>query len=764
MMTFERTRSRGALCALATLSACAPMMSPAVIADGSAIEAMVDGHAERDAAPVDASPTDAVADGAVDVVADSAVDAAPPRGTIEVIAGSGSTGFLDGVGDAARFSGPSGAALIDGGRTIVVADTFNALLRTIDAATGAVRTVAGRTQVQSVVDGVGDAARFQSPRAMVASSDGATIYLADGPTVRRVDTRSWAVTTLAGTAGMAGYVDGSGATTRLGFLLHSFALSADERTLYIADRSNRVLRTLDVSAAPMTGEVRTIAGARYTGADVHADGIGPAVRFSGLGGILREGDTLYVVDTFNHVLRAVDLRTMEVRTLAGRVGAAGVEDGAATEATFDAPQSLTSDGAALYVTSFQGLLRRVSLTDLRTTTVLGVYDEVFSRDGDSMSARLGVAFGPPLFDRARSLLFFSDRDASSFRAVDSRTYTIHTLAGAKDVGFVRDGVAAQARFDGATDLAVTADGSTAYVVDGGGRTVRAIDLRAGVVRTLAGSSGAAMSVDGAVGIARFGAPSGLALDESGARLFVSDARFHVLRAIDLRAGTVQTLAGDATSSAGSVDGVGAAARFSGPTRLCVIGSTLYVADSGNRSLRSVQIDTGAVATVLAGGAVVASMDGALSVARVRAVSGLACDAAARRVYLSDASGHTVRVVDLEAQTLRTIAGRDGTSGPADGPAADALFRGPRGLALSARGDALIVADQGNHSVRRVDLGTMTVQTILGNPARSGGLVYGRAFAIRDATLYSPTALSRVGRDLLLLGEDALYLARPEDAL
>ena len=245
-------------------------------------------------APMDGSmPTlDAGEDAALDVALEGAYDAAndgsadsatPARDTVELIAGSTATGFADGVGAAARFSGPSGAVLSADGATMYVADTFNALLRTIDVATGATRTVAGRLQVQSVVDGVGAAARFQSPRAMAITNDGATLYVADGPTVRRVDTRSWSVTTIAGTAGMSGYVDGAGATVRLGFLLHSFALSDDERTLYIADRSNRVLRALDVSAAPMTGEVRTVAGTRYTGADVHADGVGAAARFSGLG-------------------------------------------------------------------------------------------------------------------------------------------------------------------------------------------------------------------------------------------------------------------------------------------------------------------------------------------------------------------------------------------------------------------------------------------------------------------------------------------------
>lgn len=779
--------NRKMLSALALLSAADCAQPPPTVDDASmeaAAEAAVAADVRDDQRTEDAPSVmdvqDSATEDAADAVAtevasdvlmqgdaaDAGTDVGPtPRGTVEVVAGSTSTGYLDGVGAQARFSGPSGAALSPDGRTMYVADTFNSLLRVIDIPTGATRTVAGRLQVQSVVDGTGADARFQSPRAMVLTADGSTLYLADGPTIRRVDTRTFSVTTLAGTAGMSGYADGRGADVRFGFLLHSLALSADERTLYIADRSNRVLRTLDVTAAPMMGEVRTVAGTRYTGPEVHADGVGPAARFSGLGGILRIGGTLYVADTFNHVLRAVDLATMTVRTITGRPGVAGIEDGPANEATFDAPQSLATDGSALFVTSFQGILRRVSLADLRTSTPLGVFEEVFPRDGDARSARLGVAFGPPICDATRRVLYFNDRDASSVRAINLDTYAITTVAGAQDVRFVRDGAAVEARFDGASEIVVTADGSRAYTADSNGRTVREIDLRARTVRTLAGAFASAGNTDGAFEDARFGAPSGLALDESNGRLFVSDSRFNTIRVLDLRRSRVSTLAGDGAAPAAHTDGVGAAARFNGPARLCLLGSTLYVADSGNRSLRAVDVTSGAVTTVAGSRATpAATVDGPLATARFRSLSGLACDAAGHRVFVADSSAHTLRAVDLAAGTVRTLTGRDATSGPTDGALNEALFRGPRGLWLNAARTALYVADQSNHSVRRVDLAAMRVSTVVGSPSRNGGLVAGRPFAIEDATLYFPTAIAGVGADLLLFADDALHVVRPRDAL
>jgi sugar lactone lactonase YvrE len=740
----------------------------ALVRDGASFDGALEDGA-LDSALTDAARSDDATDGSLDDGAPTVDvdprdgDVAPPRGTVEVVAGSTATGYLDGVGTSARFSGPSGAVLSADRRTIFVADTFNALLRAVDVTTGAVSTIAGRLQVQSVVDGVGADARFQSPRAMALSPDGASLYVADGPTVRRVSTTTFAVTTLAGTPGMSGYADGSGASVRFGFLLHSFELSADGRTLYIADRSNRVLRTLDLTAAPMTGEVRTVAGTRYTGAEVHADGVGSAARFSGLGGILRIGGLLYVADTFNHVLRAVDLETMMVRTLVGRAGAAGVEDGPPSDATLDAPQSLTTDGANLYVTSFQGIVRRVALSDLRVSTPVGRFEEVFARDGDAMTARLGVSFGPPLCDPIRRVLYLNDRDASSLRVIDLSTFAVSTLAGSQDPSLVRDGRGPLARFDGASELVVSADGRRAFTADSSGRTVRELDLRTMDVRVIAGAFGVAGSSDGALGEARFGAPTGLAFDEVGQRLFVSDATFNTIRELDLRAGRSRTLAGDAAAS-GSTDGAGSVARFNGPSRLCAIGATLYVADSGNRSLRAIDLSSGVVSTV-AGSAssAAATIDGPLAAARFRSVSGLACDARGRTVYVSDATAHTVRAVDLGAGLVRTVTGRDGVRGPADGPLSDALFNGPRGLWLATSG-ALYVADQSNHSVRRVDLTEMRVTTFVGSPSRNGGLVAGRRFAIDDATLYFPSAVVGLGEDLLVLAEDALYVVRPRGGL
>jgi len=689
-----------------------------------------------------------------------AIDAGlpPPRDTVELIVGNSATGFVDGVGVAARFNGPSGAVLSPDGRTMYVADTFNSLLRRLDLQTGEVRTLLGRVQVQSVVDGDAGVARLQSPRGMAITSDGGLLFLADGPTVRRVDVNSLEITTIAGTPGMSGYVDGTGSAVRLGFLLHSFAMGADDRTLYIADRSNRVIRTCDVE----TGVINTIAGQRDAGV-ANVDGIGTAARFSGIGGLIRLGSTLYVADTFNHTLRSIDLTTNQVTTRAGIAGTAGIEDGDAGVATFDSPQSLAWDGTSFYVTSFQGLLRRVNGTTFAVDTVLGDFEDTSTVDGPAAQVRLGSNFGPPTFDPTRNVLYLQDRTASSVRAVQLPSFTTTTVAGASEPSVLRDGPALSARFSDPDDIVSNPAGDRWYISDPGSNTIRVYNGTTGTLSTLAGAANTPGSTDGPLAMARFGSPAGLALNSATNTLYVSDTQLHVIRAIDLSAGVVSTLAGDANAAtpSGNVDGVGPAARFNSPRRIVLSpsGQTLYVADASNRVIRAISIATQAV-TRLAGTGTAGTVNGALLAAQFRTPAGLAINPAGTTLYVSDSAANTVRAIDLMGGMVSTLAGTDNTAGPTDGAFATALFRSPVALSLGAAGTALYVSDSSNHMVRRLDLVSQMVTTYLGSPSRNGGFAQGVPVPLSQATTYFPSAVRVVGNNLLLVSDYGIYILRP----
>lgn len=694
-------------------------------------------------------------------------DAAAPADVVEVLAGVAATGFVDGAGTAARFSGPAGGVALPDGSALLIADTFNAVLRRVSLPGGAVETVAGRVQVQATADGVGRAARFQSPRAMVVDRAGARVYLADGPTIRRVSLPGFEVVTLAGTAGMAGYADGTGAAVRLGFLLHSLELSADERTLYIVDRSNRVLRALDLDS----GAVRTVAGAPYGGAAQSADGTGAAARFGGPGGVTRVGEALYVADTFAHTVRRVSLSDFAVTTVVGAAGAAGLADGVGAAARLRAPQGLVHKDGALYSVSFDGVLRRVDLRDLSVKTLLGDAEDARAVDGVGAAARLGLGFAQPMIATDGDALWYQDRSASSLRRIDLKTLAVTTLAGAPEPEADHDGPLPAARFRSPRALAASADGQRWFVADDAAHVIRLIDRRSGRVETLAGQPGAEGADDGPLARARFSSPAALAWDEAAEVLYVADGGNATLRVVDLRARAVRTLAGS-PGATGTSDGEGAAARFLQPTALALDGpgAALYVAEStdrgpdpaGRAALRRVSLPAGAVQTLTGGPRAEVPADGPLDRATFADPAALALDLAGRRLFVAERELSLLRVVDLRAGTVTRLAGKAGESGPADGTFDEARFDAPGGLAFSAGEGALYVSDAGGHTIRRLDLAARRSATWLGDPSLIGGLAAPRSF--RDATLYFPAAPVIAGGALGYIGETAIYLARPAVAV
>ncbi|HWA28003.1 MAG TPA: hypothetical protein VG734_20295 [Lacunisphaera sp.] len=138
----------------------------------------------------------------------------PGRYHFTVLAGApGAKGYLDGSGDNARFDFPGGIA-VDGAGTVYVSETALGVIRKITA-NGEVTTLAGAAGQKGGQDGLGAAARFDSPRGLAVDPAG-NVYVADSGnhTVRKIDPAG-NVTTFAGVAGIAAQVDGDRAVARL---------------------------------------------------------------------------------------------------------------------------------------------------------------------------------------------------------------------------------------------------------------------------------------------------------------------------------------------------------------------------------------------------------------------------------------------------------------------------------------------------------------------------------------------------------------------
>jgi len=273
-------------------------------------------------------------------------------------------------------------------------------------------------------------------------------------------------------------------------------------------------------------------------------------------------------------------------------------------------------------------------------------------------------------------------------------------------GFI-DGVGADARFNGPAGLWNDGAG-TVYVADNGNYVVRAIAVATATATTYAGADSMG-SADGIGVAARFNSPQGLAADDHTA--YVADTKNDTIRSVALATGEVMAIAGG-TGKPDIVDGTLGDARFNQPQGLALdsLHQTLYVADTGNRRIRRIDLAAGTVTTLTFAPAPGETFGG------FNAPSGLALDQ--DRLFVTDYSDDRVLAIDLAKGQISTLAGTAGTPGRADGAGPGAAFYGPLGVAADGRGN-LYVADDLNETVRKIIIATGTVSTLAGQPATPG---------------------------------------------
>ena len=633
-----------------------------------------------------------------------------PGGVVSTVAGTpGLAGVADGAAAAARFNLPFGlAAAADG--TLYIADTANHLIRRITPA-GAVSTLAGTAGLFGSTDATGAGARFKSPTALVLDAVSGVLYIADtgNHTVRRLDIASRAVTTLAGTAVTTGStVNASGATARFHGPI-ALALNAARTTLYVADQTGHTIRQIVISGAVVT----TLAGSSAVAGS--ADGAGGAARFDQPKGLALDGSGfLYIADANGCRIRRLQVSNNQVTTLAGGYQQPGSVNATGTAARFNQPAGLAFDasgGRLLVADALNAQVRALNLATLAVTTLAGPPISRAATDGAGQSARFRVP--RHLARDAAGNLYVADRDNHTLRKI-TPDGTVSTLAGLAGTAATTDGTGAAARFNQPVGVAVTADGSFIYVSEAAGHVVRRV-TSGGVVTTLAGLAGSSGAANGTGAAARFNQPAGLALDAAG-NLCVADFGNHAIRKINPSGGVVTTFAGTLGSN-GSADGAGATtARLWFPFGLAADSTgNLYVADSFNQTVRRIT-SSGLVSTYAGAAGLNGSADATTATsARFFYPYGVAVDASGR-VYVADYGNHLIRRIDATG-IVRTLAGTPGSFGGADGLASSARFRNPHGIAVTPDGGTVFVSDTENSAIRR--LAPLLVPDITSPAAVSG---------------------------------------------
>lgn len=500
-----------------------------------------------------------------------------PAGDVTTIAGQSRIyGANNGIGTNALFRYPAGLT-VDQATNIYVADTENCLIRKITPS-GVVTTIAGKTLFPGAQDGVGTNATFKYPHG-IAVDNATNLYVADtqNHTIRKLvfNGSDWVVSTLAGTPGSAGAINGTGSDARFDW---PQGIAVDNNgTVYVADLDNDLIRTIT-----MDGVVTTLAGrARIPGS---VDGTGTnAMLYAPAAVALDAAGNLYETDAYNNTVRKVTPAGV-VTTLAG-LASTGSTDGSTNVATFGQPYSLALDAATnLFVTdSLNSTIRKVTPAGV-VSTLAGQVGIRGSADGTGTNAQFNSAQG--IVADPGGTLYVADTYNQTIRKI-TPAGVVTTIAGIAGSPSWLDGTNTDAGFFDPFGLAIDA-ATNLYVADTYNGLIRRISPAGTnwVVTTLAGDVNNSGTNDGLGTNAQFYFPAGIAVDR-GTNLYVSDSYNHTIRKLSLVGANwvVTTIAGQATLS-GSADGVGTNALFDNPSGIVVDAATnLFVADSHNHTIR-----------------------------------------------------------------------------------------------------------------------------------------------------------------------------------
>jgi len=279
---------------------------------------------------------------------------------------------------------------------------------------------------------------------------------------------------------------------------------------------------------------------------------------------------LYICDTGHHRIVSASKDGKLVEVIGN--GTIGHGTGSFVQASFCDPSGLTLHGSTLYVAD-KGidLIRQIDLSKKTVSTL-----------AKNLNTPCGLAV-------LHGNLYIAMSGCHELWCLDLKTLKVTSLAGN---GFedLKDGKGTAAQF--AQPTGITTDGKYLYVSDAESSSIRQFDPASNIVKTLVGQSLYAQGDrDGALKSAQLQHPLGICID--GQNIYIADTFNHKIKCLSLQNQTVSTVVGN--GKPGFRDGEWP--MFAEPSDVCVMHNVVYVADTNNNVVRTIDLASGKVSTL-----------------------------------------------------------------------------------------------------------------------------------------------------------------------
>ena len=464
-------------------------------------------------------------------------------------------------------------------------------------------------------------------------------------------------------------------------------------------------------------------------------------------------DLLYIADSSNHAIRALDTNTGLLKTIAG-TGVPSYLDGNGSVAMFSFPTGVAVDSAgAIYVADFSnGRVRKIAPTPDRTVSTLagggkGAY-AVFSNPGSVLVDNYG-------------LVYVADANTCRISTINSAGLVNRFVGGGasgSECGF-NDGVGTAALFQSSAtqwvwiNMNFDVDGSI-LATDPINHLIRRISVSTLSVITIAGDASfprnndtAGSLLNGPASLARFNCPFGVAIGEAG-QIYVVDAYNSLVRVLSpAPAYNVTTFSGVVASDAKiSSDGVGSIARFNYPGSIFFFNGAFYIGECFGNRIRVMFPNSTTITIAGSLDSVPGLVDGLGTNAQFYCPYMLSAAPDGINLLVTDYYNNALRLM-TPAGLVSTVAGSV-QGGHLDGPGATALFSGLSHAVVNPASGLIYVTDTFNNCIRSISQSNQ-VSSVAGTCQSPAGMDDGVGALAR---FNYPTAILIISNETILISD------------